>query len=111
MSGGNRLDKIDELIKQKIGEIILKEVELPSDCFATVNKVETTKDLKATFVYVSVLPQDHAEQILTILNKRLPKIQHELSKIVEMRNTPKITLKMDDQEERASQIEKLLDEL
>lgn len=110
-SGSTRIDKVNKLLKEKVGEFILKEVELPSDCFATVNRVKTSRDLKYAEVLISVLPLDHKDSIIDILRMNLPKIQADLAGYLEMRNTPKLSIKMDDHAEKSIKIENLLDEI
>ena len=41
-----RTDRVDELLRQEIGEILAREVEDPRIGFATVTDVETTPDLR-----------------------------------------------------------------
>lgn len=111
MEGSTRLEKINQLLRQKISEFILKEVELPSDCFATVTRVKTSKDLRSAEVYVSILPLDHQDKIFFILQSNLARIQADLAKYLQMKNTPKLKLVIDDQGKKANKIEKLLDEI
>lgn len=110
-AASTRIEKVNKLLKQKVGEFILREVELPSDCFATINRVRTTRDLKSAEVFISVLPDDHKEKIISILERNLPKIQADLADYLEMKSTPKLVLKIDDQAQRANEIENLLDEI
>lgn len=107
----NRLKKINKLIKEKVGEYILKEIELPPDCFVTISRADTHRDLKNTKIFISIIPFDQKEEIFRKLNSNLYKIQSDLSKYLQMRNTPKISLELDTQEENADKINKLLDEI
>jgi len=40
MAESIRLDKINSLIQQKVGEFILQEVEIPAECIVTVKKLK-----------------------------------------------------------------------
>ena len=52
-----RTDRIDELLRQEIGAIVVREVADPRIGFATITKVETTPDLRHAKVWVSVIGQ------------------------------------------------------
>jgi len=50
-----RIDRVDELLRQEIGAILTKDVQDPHIGFATVTDVETTPDLRHAKVWVSVI--------------------------------------------------------
>jgi ribosome-binding factor A len=50
-----RIDRVDELLRQEIGAILAKDVQDPHIGFATVTDVETTPDLRHAKVWVSVI--------------------------------------------------------
>ena len=111
MSKEHRMEQVDELMRNYIAEYISKELELPEDCFVTITKVKTTPDLKEAIVYTSVLPYDQHELVINILNKVHGRIQNEISGRIEFKHTPKLTFELDNQEEKASKIDDLLDEI
>jgi len=104
-----RLDKINSLIQQKVGEFILQEVEIPAECFVTVKKAETTSNIRFSKIYVSILPHEKRDEIFKLIIKNKKFIQNKLSKNIETRNTPKLQFILDIQEEKASSIDTLLD--
>ena len=50
-----RTDRIDELLRQEMTEILAREVDDPQIGFATITDVETTPDLRHAKVLVSVI--------------------------------------------------------
>ena len=50
-----RVEKVQELMKQEISEIILRELKDPRIGFVTVTSVECTGDLREAKIYVSLM--------------------------------------------------------
>ena len=107
----NRLLKVNELIKQQLGQIILTEVEFEPGTIVTITRVETLPDLKQAKVLVSVLPASAREQAIKILNREANNLQQLLNEKIILRIIPKLNFLVDDSEERAAEIERLLDNL
>lgn len=107
----NRIDRINELIRTTVAEIISRELELPLGVFVTVVKVDTTRDLRYTRVFVSVFPEKKFGKTLEVLRKRLYLIQGALNKKLQMKPLPRIEFVPDKTEVEADKIEKLLKEL
>ncbi len=107
----NRIDKVNELIKKNISEIMLKDLSLKSGVFVTVAKVDTTADLRYTRVFVSIFPEKEINYVMKSLEKELYRIQGTLNKKLSMRPLPRIEFKIDLTESKADEIEKLLKEI
>lgn len=106
-----RIKQINKFIKEELSLIISKEVELPSYCLATITKVETSADLKQAYIWLSILPIIQQEEALKILNRQRGDLQKILNTRLKTRNTPKIQFKIDNTEEKAERILRLLDTL
>jgi len=106
----NRIDKVNQLIKEKIADILLKDIFV-RDVLITVQDVDTTRDLKYTKIKVSVMPFNKSQEVLKILKKQQPKIQKELNLFLKIKFVPKIIFGIDETEERASRIEGILRKL
>jgi len=107
---GNRLDKINELIKKELGELIVRNIDFPEGCLATITDVFVSKDLRHAKVLISAFPADQSEKILNTLS-RDKHIQGELHRKLVMRPLPKIHYALDDTENEAAKIEELLDRI
>lgn len=106
-----RIEKINEYILQKLGQIIIKELEFPENSLVTITKVETSPDIKYAKVYVSVLPDNFRGSVLEILRKNSHNLHEILQKQMRTKFTPNLNFQIDEQEIYASQIDKLLDEI
>ena len=103
-----RPEQVNSLIQQELNEIIVRELEFPTDCLVTITKVKVAGDLKHACVWVSVLPIDRWGSVLEILNKKHGFLQGLLGKRLETYRTPKLEFKIDDIEEKAEEVEELL---
>lgn len=106
----NRIERINKLIKEKIAEILLKEIFV-ENVLITVQTVDTTKDLKYAKIKVSVMPFNKSQQVFKILGKQSPNIQKILNTIIKIRFVPKIKFEIDTSEETADRIEGILRKL
>ncbi len=103
-----RIQKINELLKQEISSLILKELDFSREIIITVTKVETPLDLEWAKIWVSILPFSRAEMVLGVLNSKNYNIQKLLNQKLKMKIIPKIKFELDNSEEKASRVEKLL---
>lgn len=106
-----RIDKINELIKQHIGEIILKELSFKEGVFVTIAKVDTTADLRYTRIFVSIFPERETDYALKTLRAELYQIQGALNRKLDMKPLPRVEFILDTTEAKADEIEKLLKEM
>lgn len=107
----HRIEQLNELIKQKLGDIFLKEVELPKGCLMTITNVTTTHDLSQSKVLISILPGSEEEQILTVLNRRAGYFQFLLKGQLVIRRIPKLIFKSDISLQKTSKIDRLIDKI
>jgi len=103
-----RIEKINELLKQEISSLILRELDFKRDVIITVTKVETYSDLNKARVGISILPFSKSEQVLKILNAKNSEIQRLLNQKLKMKIVPKIKFKLDSSAEKISRVEQLL---
>jgi len=106
-----RINKINSLIKQQMSQILFRELNLKPGVFLTVSKVDTTKDLRYTRVFVSVFPESETDYASKTLEKELYPLQKELSKRIKIKTLPRVEFKIDTTEAKADKIEKILKQL
>lgn len=109
--GERRINQVNALIKQEIGNLFLKEIEFPSDCLVTISKVETSSSLEHAKIWLTVLPTDYQKDVLKILAKNISHLQSLLNKKLVMRIVPQISFKIDDSPQKKARIDELLDKL
>lgn len=107
----DRMEKVDELIAQQLGQIIISEVEFPPGTIVTITKVKTSPDLKSAKVYLSVLPETDQKQVMSLLINNAYEFQSILNDKLTLRNTPRLKFFIDDTGQKAAAIEQLLDTL
>ena len=107
-----RTDRIDQLLREEIGAIVTRDVADPRIGFATITRVETTRDLRHARVWVSVIGQP-AERKATIaaLGRAMPFVRHELGRNLRIKRIPDLHVELDDTAERGTRVLQLLNEL
>lgn len=104
----HRLQKLNSLLEQQIGQIILEEADIPPGILVTVLGAETTEDFKETKIIFSVFPFEKSQQVLEVLNKNIYHLQQILNKKLRMRPVPKMIFRTNSSEEEAFKVEKAL---
>lgn len=117
MSSG-RMRRVDEAIRQVIGDAISSDLKDPRVGFVTVTDVRTSADLRHTRVYVSVLgdggaaaPEEQREASLDGLRSAHGFLQSKLASELRLKRTPTLEFSYDDTTDRAMRVEELLDEI
>jgi len=107
-----RTDRIDELLRQEIGDIIARDVADPRVGFATITKVETAPDLGHARVWVSVIGQpDERTETVRALGRAMPFVRHQLGSRIRLRRIPELHLRLDETADRGTRILGLLADL
>lgn len=106
-----RIQKVNSLIREQIGEILTRELNMKPGVFLTIAKVDTTKDLRYTHIFVSVFPEKEGRYVEVALNNEKGVIQKKLNQKLHMKIFPKISFKIDTTEAEADEIEKILREI
>jgi len=70
-----RIDQVNQLVKEEVSKLILREIELSKDAIITVTRTETSSDLRHATVYISTLFKDKQEAALHELNRSIYDIQ------------------------------------
>ena len=102
--------RINEMLREVVGAAIASDLNDPRIGFVTVTSVETTPDLRAARVYVSVLGSaEEREASLAGLGSSHGVIQARIARETRMKRTPTLTFHYDDSIEKGIRISKLLD--
>ena len=110
-SMNHRLDRVREVIKRELSEIIPREIAFKAT-LVTVQQVDITPDLKQCHVYVSAIgTESEKKAALTALEHRSKILQHNLSKRVILKYTPQLHFKLDTAIERGTRVISILDEI
>jgi ribosome-binding factor A len=105
-----RMRRINEMLREVVGAAIASDLNDPRIGFVTVTSVETTPDLRAARVYVSVLGSpEERDATLAGLASSHGVIQARIAAETRMKRTPTLTFHYDDTIEKGVRISKLLD--
>ena len=117
MSTG-RMRRVDEAIRQVIGDAVASDLKDPRVGFVTVTDVRTSPDLRHARVYVSVLGErgrssdsEEREASLEGLRSAHGYLQGRLASELRLKRTPTLEFSYDDTTDRALRVEELLDEI
>jgi ribosome-binding factor A len=111
MAGGDRMRRIDEVMRKVIGSAIASELEDPRIGFVTVTSVTTSPDLRSARVYVSILGEEEdREDTLKALASSHGKLQAAIAREVRIKHTPTLSFFYDDSLERGVRLAKLLED-
>jgi ribosome-binding factor A len=103
--------RVDEAIRQVIGEAIAGELKDPRVGFVTVTDVRTSADLSHARVYVSVLgDEQQREATLDGLSSAHGYLQGRVASQLHLKRTPTLTFVYDETTDRALRIDALIDQ-
>ncbi|HEX5589216.1 MAG TPA: 30S ribosome-binding factor RbfA [Candidatus Limnocylindrales bacterium] len=107
-----RTNRVDELLRQEISALIVREIADPRIGFATITDVETAPDLRHARVWVSVIGSaEERKAAVQALQRAMPFIRHELGGRLRIRRIPELHVELDDTMERGTRVLRLLNEL
>ena len=96
----NRQKKIGGVLQNDLVDILQGEVRKNglTNLVISVSKVVVTTDLGVARVYLSVFPQNRAQEILEAVKSNAPLIKHDLSQRVklQLRKVPNLSFYIDD---------------
>jgi ribosome-binding factor A len=104
-----RMRRVNEAIREILGDAIATELKDPRIGFVTVTEVDTSPDLRSARVYVSVLgSDDEREASLAGLQSAHGVLQGKFASAMRMKRTPTLTFEYDESTERGDRISRLL---
>lgn len=102
--------RVNEVLREVIGDTVTTELQDPRIGFVTVTAVETSPDLRAARVYVSVLgDEDEREATMAGLRSSHGVLQSRIAREVRIKRTPTLSFHYDDSVERGARLSQLLD--
>jgi len=106
-----RRQRINQLIKEEISQLILKEIDFAPGILVTTTRVETTEDLLDTNVFISVFPENSFPKTVDFLKKKSGFLQREINKSLRIRPIPRLHLLPEKATSKAGRIEEILEQL
>lgn len=107
-----RQQRVRELLKRELGEVIRREIPAAESSLITVNDVDLAGDLKSAVVYVGVIGSAaQQKKALETLARERPRLQDLLGRAIVLKHTPRLRFELDDSVERGNRVLAILDEL
>lgn len=104
-----RTEKVGNLIKAQVGQLIERDYRSSEMGFMTITKVSMSPDLRLARIYVSVLGDNKVkERTLLLLNEAKKDIRHFIGAKVRLKFTPEVAFFIDDTMDYVANIEELL---
>ena len=107
----HRIEKINDLIRDSVSNIILKHLSMKKGVFVSVLRVDTTKDMRYARVFVSVFPLDQKNYVLVTISKELHRIQGILGKQLSSKVIPKLRFSLDETQQDVSEVEEVFQQI
>jgi ribosome-binding factor A len=113
MKPNRRLAQVNELLREEIGKILVRETSDPILSALTVTEVRSCPDLSTARVFVMCRRIGAGEDIGTQenLDYAAEIVQKSIGSRIRLKKTPHLHFVVDQTEEQASRIEELLDQV
>ena len=108
MPSPRRVEKLSNLIREELARFLEREIEFPEGALVTVTRVAISPDAHYAAAMISVLPENKAHAALEIVSKNIYHIQQAVNRRMRVRPVPKITFRIDEEEERRERVEQSL---
>ena len=108
-----RNGRINEEIKKEVSNTIQNKIKDPRlSAMVSVTKVDTTKDLSYTKIYVSIFGDKNAKkETIQALKSSTGLIRKEIGSHVKLRHVPQVIIEVDETIERAIHLETLFHQI
>lgn len=107
-----RTERVASVIKERIGEILIRDYSDPSNVFITVTDVKMTPDLKIAKVYFSVFGSEEIqERAMKMLEGGKQHIRGLVASYVQLKFAPTLQFYLDHTLEEADRINRLINKI
>ncbi len=112
MGQGSRPDRVGDLIRAELSELLTRSVKDPGVGFTTITRVRVTPDLQHARVYYTVLGDEaQCRASNRALTRAASFLRREIGRRLTLKRTPTLTFVFDESIAQQHRIEQLLDEL
>ena len=105
-----RIERINELIRDELSDIIRREIKDPRLGWVTVTRVQISGDLRYVKVYISVLGDEEARVAsMGVLHGAASFLRRQLGGRIQLRYTPELAFRYDPSIEEGVRLDQLMD--
>jgi ribosome-binding factor A len=107
-----RHERVRELLKRELGEVIRREFHVNEAGLITVNDVDMAGDIKSAVVFISILGNaEQQKKGAQMLNEQRARIQGLVGRSVVLKFTPTLKFVVDDSITRGNRVLQIIEEL
>ncbi len=107
-----RAERIAELVRQEISDVLKKKINDPRIGFTSITHVDVTDDLKHASIYVSVYGnQEKKDSTMAGLSSAKGFIRSAIAPRFDLKFFPELAFKLDNSIEHASKVFAIIDKL
>lgn len=107
-----RLERVRELLKREIGEVIRRELPVNEAGLINVNDLQVAPNLKNATVFIGILGGEaQKKKGMEMLEQKRKRIQGMVARGVVLKYTPRLRFLLDESVERGNRVLKILEEL
>lgn len=107
-----RADRVAELIKQEVSDIISRKLHDPRIGFASVTSVDIGPDLKNAKIFISVYGTEKEQNdSMSALHSATKFVRRELGGRLQLRDVPEILFRQDNSIERGAKVFAIINKL
>lgn len=107
-----RQERVRELLKRELGEVIRREFPVEETGLISVNDVVMAGDVKSAAVFISILGNaDQQKRGFQLLEQHRTRIQGLLGRAVVLKYTPTLRFVLDDSLARGDRVIQIIEEL
>jgi ribosome-binding factor A len=107
-----RADRIGEMMKRELSEMIQRELKDPGVGFVSVTRVDVSRDFSVARVYVSLFESDErAAETMAALGRASGYLRGEVGRRLKLRRAPELDFRRDDSIRETLRLSRLMDEV
>ncbi len=107
-----RLQRVRELLKRQIGEVIRREIPINEAGIITVNDVDVSPDLHAATVFIGIVGTDaQRKKGFNLLHAGRKRIQGMVGQAVVLKYTPHLRFVMDESATRGNRVLDIIEDI
>lgn len=107
----HRKERVVSLMQEELNRLLTKEAEFPLGAIVTVMRVELAEEDKRALVWVSIFPAKFRVSVQKQLKAMTPMLGGLLVRRLRMQHVPILDFRIDEGNEHADEINRLLDSI
>ena len=112
MLQGSRPERVGDLIRAELGDLLTRQVKDPGIGFVTLTNVRVTSDLQLARIYYSLLADERGRRdTARALARAAPFLRRQLGRHLRLKRVPNLKFIYDDSVERQDRVAQILQEL